>query len=73
MHVDPPAIRVVPPLTDVPTLSYTPPPLLLPRCHAQDALRTLEMPRFTRRYPAVLETLMKQMLNMVHVSGVDTV
>jgi hypothetical protein len=35
---------------------------------AQDALRALEMPRFTRRYPAILETLMKQMLNMVHVS-----
>eukprot|EP00882_Tetradesmus_deserticola_P022679 GHRQ01024617.1.p1 GENE.GHRQ01024617.1~~GHRQ01024617.1.p1 ORF type:complete len:257 (+),score=92.33 GHRQ01024617.1:309-1079(+) len=31
-----------------------------------DALRTLEMPRFTRRYPVVLETLMKQMLAMVH-------
>jgi hypothetical protein len=27
------------------------------------------MPRFTRRYPAILETLMKQMLNMVHVRG----
>jgi hypothetical protein len=26
------------------------------------------MPRFTRRYPVVLETLMKQMLDMVHVS-----
>jgi hypothetical protein len=35
----------------------------------QDALRNLEMPRFTRRYPAVLETLMKQMLAMVHVSA----
>jgi hypothetical protein len=35
----------------------------------QDALRALEMPRFTRRYPVVLETLMKQMLAMVHVSG----
>lgn len=35
----------------------------------QDALRALEMPRFTRRYPAILETLMKQMLNMVHVSA----
>jgi hypothetical protein len=34
----------------------------------QDALRALEMPRFTRRYPVVLETLMKQMLSMVHVS-----
>jgi hypothetical protein len=34
----------------------------------QDALRSLEMPRFTRRYPVVLETLMKQMLNMVYVS-----
>ncbi|WIA19969.1 hypothetical protein OEZ85_005847 [Tetradesmus obliquus] len=31
-----------------------------------DALRALEMPRFTRRYPVVLETLMKQMLAMVH-------
>eukprot|EP00775_Hariotina_reticulata_P007193 gene7193-7407_t len=31
-----------------------------------DALRSLEMPRFTRRYPVVLETLMKQMLNMVY-------
>eukprot|EP00882_Tetradesmus_deserticola_P023420 GHRQ01025486.1.p1 GENE.GHRQ01025486.1~~GHRQ01025486.1.p1 ORF type:complete len:224 (+),score=73.80 GHRQ01025486.1:304-975(+) len=31
-----------------------------------EALRTLEMPRFTRRYPVVLETLMKQMLAMVH-------
>lgn len=31
-----------------------------------EALRALEMPRFTRRYPAVLETLMKQMINMVH-------
>ncbi|MEW5311330.1 MAG: hypothetical protein WDW38_003056 [Sanguina aurantia] len=30
-----------------------------------DALRTLEMPRFTRRYPAVLNTLMKQMLTLV--------
>lgn len=37
----------------------------------QDALRALEMPRFTRRYPAILETLMKQMLNMVHVSDVS--
>jgi hypothetical protein len=35
----------------------------------QDALRALEMPRFTRRYPVVLETLMKQMLSMVHVSS----
>lgn len=33
----------------------------------QDALRSLEMARFTRRYPVVLETLMKQMLAMVHV------
>jgi hypothetical protein len=38
-------------------------------CTLQDALRALEMPRFTRRYPAILETLMKQMLNMVHVSS----
>jgi hypothetical protein len=37
-------------------------------CTVQDALRALEMPRFTRRYPVVLETLMKQMLAMVHVS-----
>jgi hypothetical protein len=34
----------------------------------QDALRNLEMPRFTRRYPAVLNTLIKQMLLLVHVS-----
>jgi hypothetical protein len=33
----------------------------------QDALRSLEMPRFTRRYPALLETLMKQMLELVKV------
>lgn len=37
----------------------------------QDALRSLEMARFTRRYPVVLETLMKQMLAMVHVSGLQ--
>mmetsp|Transcript_2638 Transcript_2638/g.4491 ORF Transcript_2638/g.4491 Transcript_2638/m.4491 type:complete len:677 (+) Transcript_2638:36-2066(+) len=30
-----------------------------------DALRNLEMPRFTRRYPAVLNTLMRQMLVLV--------
>ncbi|KAI8470513.1 MAG: hypothetical protein J3K34DRAFT_454053 [Monoraphidium minutum] len=30
-----------------------------------DALSNLEMARFTRRYPAVLETLMKQMLMLV--------
>jgi hypothetical protein len=36
---------------------------------SQDALRNLEMPRFTRRYPAVLNTLMKQMLLLVHVSA----
>ncbi|GAX75202.1 hypothetical protein CEUSTIGMA_g2646.t1 [Chlamydomonas eustigma] len=30
-----------------------------------DALRNLEMPRFTRRYPAILDTLIKQMLNLV--------
>eukprot|EP00879_Flechtneria_rotunda_P013426 GHRR01014017.1.p1 GENE.GHRR01014017.1~~GHRR01014017.1.p1 ORF type:complete len:601 (+),score=219.05 GHRR01014017.1:188-1990(+) len=30
------------------------------------ALRNLEMARFTRRYPVVLETLMKQMLSLVH-------
>jgi hypothetical protein len=35
----------------------------------QDALRQLEMARFTRRYPAVLDTLLKQMLGMVAVSG----
>ncbi|KAF8063042.1 viaA [Scenedesmus sp. PABB004] len=33
---------------------------------SQDALRGLEMARFTRRYPVVLETLMKQMLGLVH-------
>ncbi|EFJ49849.1 hypothetical protein VOLCADRAFT_120690 [Volvox carteri f. nagariensis] len=31
-----------------------------------DALRNLEMPRFTRRYPAVLDTLMKQMLSLAY-------
>jgi len=30
-----------------------------------DALRNLEMPRFTRRYPAILNTLIKQMLTLV--------
>lgn len=34
-------------------------------------MRSLEMARFTRRYPVVLETLMKQMLAMVHVSGLQ--
>ena len=29
----------------------------------------LEMPRFCRRYPALLTTLMKQMLDMVQVGG----
>ncbi|GLI68508.1 hypothetical protein VaNZ11_012952 [Volvox africanus] len=29
-----------------------------------EALRNLEMPRFTRRYPAVLDTLIKQMLSL---------
>lgn len=38
------------------------------RMPLQDALMNLEMPRFTRRYPVVLETLMKQMLQMVYVS-----
>ncbi len=33
----------------------------------QDALRNLEMPRFTRRYPAILNTLIKQMLLLVQV------
>jgi hypothetical protein len=32
----------------------------------QEALKELEMPRFTRRYPAVLDTLMRQMLQLVH-------
>ncbi|GIL90546.1 hypothetical protein Vretifemale_18190 [Volvox reticuliferus] len=31
-----------------------------------DALRNLEMPRFTRRYPAVLDTLIKQMLSLAY-------
>ena len=31
----------------------------------QDALSKLEMARFTRRYPAVLESLMKQMMELV--------
>jgi hypothetical protein len=35
----------------------------------QDALSKLEMARFTRRYPAVLETLMKQMLMLVKVGA----
>ena len=43
-------------------LDLTRPPL-----HLQDALRTLEMPRFTRRYPAILNTLIKQMLTLVEV------
>jgi uncharacterized protein with von Willebrand factor type A (vWA) domain len=30
------------------------------------ALSSLEMARFTRRYPAVLDTLLKQMLSLVH-------
>eukprot|EP00798_Chlamydomonas_sp_ICE-L_P014477 gene14477-20501_t len=30
-----------------------------------DALREMEMPRFTRRYPVILNTLMKQMLTLV--------
>jgi hypothetical protein len=34
---------------------------------SQDALSSLEMARFTRRYPAVLETLMRQMLSLVKV------
>ncbi len=33
----------------------------------QEALQNLEMPRFTRRYPAILDTLMKQMLGLVQV------
>ena len=33
----------------------------------QDMLRSLEMPRFTRRYPVVLDTLMRQMLVLVKV------
>eukprot|EP00879_Flechtneria_rotunda_P026157 GHRR01027867.1.p1 GENE.GHRR01027867.1~~GHRR01027867.1.p1 ORF type:complete len:101 (+),score=24.62 GHRR01027867.1:586-888(+) len=37
--------------------------------YLQHALRNLEMARFTRRYPVVLETLMKQMLSLVHVSA----
>ena len=32
-------------------------------------LSDLEMPRFCRRYPALLTTLMKQMLDMVQVRG----
>ncbi len=27
----------------------------------------MEMPRFTRRYPAILDTLIKQMLNLAQV------
>ncbi len=43
-----------------------PPP---PWCvRVQDALKSLEMPRFTRRYPAILDTLMKQMLGLAFVS-----
>lgn len=49
------------PPRDVPC---TPPP---PACPCQSALNSLEMARFTRRYPAVLDTLMRQMLALVHV------
>ncbi|GFH09895.1 uncharacterized protein HaLaN_05120, partial [Haematococcus lacustris] len=37
------------------------------------ALMNLEMPRFTRRYPAVLDTLIKQMLDLVQVLGWEVV
>lgn len=33
----------------------------------QEALRNLEMPRFARRYPAILNTLIKQMMGLVAV------
>jgi len=39
----------------------------LPPCTEQEALQNLEMPRFARRYPAILNTLMKQMLGLVQV------
>lgn len=35
-----------------------------PPARPQDALRNMEMPRFTRRYPAILDTLIKQMLGL---------
>lgn len=31
------------------------------------ALNRMEMPRFTRRYPQLLDPLLKQMLTLVHV------
>jgi hypothetical protein len=31
-------------------------------------LNKLEMPRFTRRHPQLLDPLLKQMLSLVHVS-----
>lgn len=31
------------------------------------ALSKMEMPRFTRRYPQLLDPLLKQMLSLVHV------
>lgn len=31
------------------------------------ALNKMEMPRFTRRYPQLLDPLLKQMLSLVHV------
>ena len=34
-----------------------------------ETMSDLEMPRFCRRYPALLTTLMKQMLDMVQVTG----
>ena len=36
---------------------------------SQEALQNLEMPRFARRYPAILNTLMRQMLGLVQVCG----
>ena len=33
------------------------------------ALNKMEMPRFTRRYPQLLDPLLRQMLSLVHVRG----
>lgn len=58
-----PARPNTPPLLPPPTFP------LPPNNPPQDALRELEMPRFTRRYPALLNSLVAQMVELVKVEG----
>ena len=59
------------PYTTILSHSHDRGPCCLSICVSQEALQTLEMPRFTRRYPAILDTLIRQMLTLVEVSRVQ--